>query len=205
MTTLTIAVTKGKGTVDIDTDKLPDAVYAAALAEGLKVLVNKGMSKITKAELGDEETVKKEAMLKAASNVEAILAGTIKLAGAPKAGQKASGIVMTEARRLAKNLVKDAMKQAGIKISHVEPKEITAAANALLAEDPSIIETAKANVEARSKTPIAIDVSKLVHTSPALVAKAEAKKAAAKSTLSAKQAGMVAKAKPKAGNQPTAH
>ncbi len=206
MAKLQIPVTKSKGTVEIDTDNIPDEVYQEALLQGLKVLVNRGMSKITKAELGDEATVKTEAQVKAEKNVEDIKAGKIKFSGTKV--KKASGAVMTEARRLARNLVKDEMKRLGIKISHVEASEITKAANALLAEDDSIVEQAKVNIAEREakveKTGLAIDVKALVQTSPELVAKAEARKAKPKAEgqLSAKQAGMVAKAKPAA--QPTA-
>lgn len=198
MPTIIVPVVKGKATMEIETDpsKLPDAVYAEALALGLKELVNRGMSKVTAAAFPNEEERKAEAMRIASENVEKIYKGDIKFSG-PKAA-KTSGVVMTEARRLAKALVKDGLKKAGIKISHVPAKEITAAANQLLAADPSILETAKANVEARSKTEIKIDVASLVKVDPALVAKAEEKKSSAKAAgqLSAKQAGKTAPRKP---------
>jgi hypothetical protein len=50
--------------------------------------------------------------------------------------------VMTEARRIARNLVKAQLKQAGVKISYVESSEITKVAT-LSAADPSILEQAK--------------------------------------------------------------
>jgi hypothetical protein len=43
--------------------------------------------------------------------------------------------IMTEARRLAKNLIKDEMKRQGIRISYVEAKDITALANELLLDE----------------------------------------------------------------------
>lgn len=204
MAVLSVPITKGKASMEIDTEKLPDAVYAEALLQGLKVLANRGMSKITKAELGDDETVKTEAMVKAAANVEDIMAGKIKFTGQKKA-KGASGAAMTEARRLARNLVKDEMKRAGIKISHVEASEITKAANALLDADPALVEQAKANIEAREQVPVKdmIDIKSLIQESPELVAKANARKAKSKETLSAKQAGMV-KAKAKGKGQSAA-
>lgn len=204
-TIMSIAVTKSGNSVDVDTSKLPDDVYREALLQGLKVLINRGMSKVTKEALPDDAARKAEADHLAGVNVEKLYSGDVKLTGAKAKSAKASGAVMTEARRLAKNLVKDAMKANGIKISHVAASEITKAANALLEADPSIIDTATKNLADREKTPVAIDITKLIHTDPALVAKAEAKKAADKANrpLSAKQAGKVAPRK-KGSTQPQA-
>ena len=196
MSVMSIQVTKGKGSVDLDPDTLPIEVYAEALRLGLKELVNRGMSKITVAKLEGEELAKAQAaaMEKATENVEAIKAGKIRYTG-QKSATKASGEVMTEARRIAKNIVKDQIKKAGGKISHYEAKEITAAANQLIEAQPEIIETAKTNLEARKAAPVKIDIASLVKESPKLVAKAEENKAKKKGQLSAKQAGLVAKRK----------
>lgn len=194
--------------VEVDTAKIPDEFYREALLLGMKELVSRRMSKLTKSNITNEDERKAEIVRVAHENVELIYANDsakIKLStGSKKSATKASGAVMTEARRLAKNLVKDAMKANGIKISHVAASEITKAANALLDADPSIIATAEANLKAREATPVAIDITKLIHTDPALVAKAEAKKAADKANrpLSAKQAGKVAPRKK--GQQPQA-
>lgn len=205
MTVMAIPCTKGKTSIDIDTDKLPEDVYAEALRQGLKVLLNRGMSKITKAELGDQATVEKEANLKGAANLEAIYGGSIKFSGT-KAKSGVSGAVKTEAMRLARNLIKDGMKQAGIKISHVEASEITKAARELLEGDPSIIETAKTNLEERSKVPVADTLLKSIKISDKKVAAAEKRKAEKATQLSAKQAGMTVKAKGKGKPaQATAH
>jgi len=189
MTILNVACTKGKATVEIDTDKLPEEVYKEALLQGLKVLLNRGMSKITKEQHTDPEALKAEAMLKAAKNVDDLYAGKVKITGG-KAKSGVSGAVMTEARRLAKNAVKDAIKRAGKKVSHVEAKEITRAANQLLTEDPSFIEKAKVNIADREAAPISDSLISSIAISPKLVEKAEARKA--KDQLSAKQAGKVA-------------
>lgn len=187
MAMMNVPVTKGKTTVAIDTDLIPTEVYAEALLQGLKVLVNRGMSKITKETYPQAEELVAAATAKANENAADILAGKVKLSGAkPKA---ASGAVMTEARRLARNLVKDEMKRQGIKISHVEASEITKAANALLAEDPTLIETAKANLEERAKVPVKINVA-AIPISDKKVKAAEARKA--KDQLSKTQAGKVA-------------
>lgn len=202
MAIMQVPVTKGQGVVEIDTDALPEAVYAEALLQGLKTLLNRGQSKITVAELGDKDTVKKEAMIAADKQKAKILSGDIKFSGKAKA-TKVSGAVNTEAMRIARNRVKDAIKAAGMKISHVKASEITTAAKELLAQDQSIVAEAEANLATRSATPLPIDIKSLVKEDPKLVAKAEAKKAAdaANKPMSAKQAGLVKGRKPKA--QPT--
>jgi hypothetical protein len=192
MAIMSVPITKGKTTLDIDTETLPEDVYREVILQGLKVLMNRGTSKITKEFYPDSEEMKAAAVKTAEAQIEALKTGKIKFSGSSKV-KKASGAVMTEARRLARNMVKDAMKEAGYKISHVEASEITKAANALLEADPSLVETAKANLEERAKKPMAIDIKSLVKESPKLVAKAEEKKAKAKASapLSAKQAGKV--------------
>lgn len=205
MAIVQVPVVKGKGMVDIDTEKLNDDMFRAVVEAGLKVLVNGGTSKITKATYSDEAELKAAAMAKAEERVKELLEGTLKVPGR-KAAKKASGAVMTEARRLAKAHVKDLMRKAGIKISHVDAKEITGAANALLESMPELIEEAKANIEAREKTEVAgkIDIASLIKINPTKKAKADAEAKAKKETLSAKQAGMTAKAKKKSPAQASA-
>lgn len=206
MAILKIPVVKAKGQfTEIDDERLPDDVYREALTLGLKVLVNRGTSKITKPLYeGDEQKMAEAAMKKAEEQVELIYTSKIKFTGQKKA-KGASGAVMTEARRLAKNLVKDQIKAAGLKISHYEASEITKAANALLDSEtgPSIIEQAKANLAERDNIKPALDITGLIAPSAKKVAAAEAKKK--DKPLSAKQAGKTAPRKKKApAVQPTA-
>ena len=206
MAIMQVPVTKGKGIVEIDTDSLPEAVYAESLLQGLKTLVNRGQSKITVKELGDAETVKKEAMLAAEKQKEKILSGDIKFSGKAKA-TKVSGAVNTEAMRIARNRVKDAIKASGKRISHYTAKDISAAAKSLIEADPSIIADAEAALAKRSEIPVATDLLAMLKEDPTLVAKAEKKKAeAAKDKpLSAKQAGLVKGRKVKAEPAHTSH
>ena len=201
MAIVQVPVTKGKGFIDIDTDNIPEDVYREVVLQGLKAIVNRGTSKITKEAYPDPEEMKAAAMATAEKQVELVKTSKIKFSGASKV-KKASGAVMTEARRIARNLVKDAIKAAGHKISHYGASEITAAANAYIDKDPSILEMAKAAIEEREKKPAAIDIMSMVKESPKLVAKAEEKKAKAKAdgTLSKTQAGKVAQRKK--GDQP---
>jgi hypothetical protein len=203
---ITIALKNGAGTVDVDTSALPDDVYREALMQGLKTIAERAMSKITKEAYPNEAERKAAIHAKAEANIADMYAGKTKITG-KAAAEKPKGAVMTEAMRLARNLVKDFMKSKKIKISTVKASEITKAAGVLLDKDPSIIETAKANLAARAAQPITVDLSALIHADPALVAKADAKakKAAADKPLSKTQAGKVAPrakgAKPKAKPQ----
>lgn len=192
-TGITFALKNGAGEVTVDTAQLPDEVYREALMQGLKVLAERAMSKITKEAYPNEAERKAAIKAKAEANIADMYAGKTKITGRA-AVKKASGAVMTEAMRLARNLVKDAMKANKIKISHVKASVITAAAKAAIENDPSILVTAEANLKAREATPIKINIAGLIHEDPELVAKDEAKKAKAKAEkpLSAKQAGKVA-------------
>lgn len=204
MAILNVPITKAKDTVQIDTDALPTEVYAEAMLLGLKELANRGMSKITKASTKDEDELKSLAAVQAQKNVAAIMEGTIRFSG-KKAKSGESREVMTEALRLAKNLVKDGIKAAGMKISHVKASEITVAAKELLASDETLVEQAKANLAERAAKPIKIDIKALIKEDPKLVAKAQKAAAEKKATkpLSATQAGKV---KPRARAQgQTAH
>lgn len=188
---ITFALKNGAGEVSVDTSKLPDDVYREALMQGIKVLAERAMSKITKAAYPDEAERKAAIHAKALVNIEDMYAGKTKITG--QKAVKVSGVVKTEAMRLARNLVKDAIKRANKKISHYKASEITTAAKALLEQSPEILATAEANLKAREAAPAKINVMSLIKEDPALVAKAEADNAKKKANkpLSAKQAGKV--------------
>jgi hypothetical protein len=192
-TELSFALKNGAGEISVETGRLPESVYREALMLGLKAISERGMSKLTKEAYPDEAERKAAIKTKAEANVQDMYAGKVKITGVAKV-KKASGAVMTEAMRLARNLVKDAMKANSIKISHVKASEITAAAKALLEQDSSILTTAEANLAAREAKPATIDIKSLIKVDPGLVAKAEAKAAEAKAKrpLSKTQAGKVA-------------
>ena len=198
MAELQIPNTKAKGEfITIDTDKIPVDVYTEAMLQGLKVLLNRGTSKIVKAAFKTEAELKAAAMEKANEQLELIMSSKIKFTGQKKAAG-ISGAVRTEAMRLAKALVKDELKRQGFKLSHIEASEITKVAKEYLEASPELLEQAKANIEARSAVSVGekINVKALVKESPTLKAKADAKKAG---TLSATQAGKVkTRARPQA-------
>lgn len=204
-TLITFALKNGAGEISVDTAKLPDEVYHEVLMQGLKVIAERAMSKITKEAYPDEAERKAAIKAKAEENVADMYSGKTKITGAAKV-KKASGAVMTEAMRLARNLIKDAMKANKIKISTVKASEITKTAKALLDSDPSILKTAEENIKQREATPVKIDIKALIHADPELVAKDAAKKAKAKADkpLSKTQAGKVAPRAKGAKPQPQA-
>jgi len=205
-TIVSIALKNGAGNIEVDTARLPDDVYREVLMQGLKVIAERNMSKLTKEAYPDETQRKAAIHDKALANVEDMYAGKTKITG-KVAVKKASGAVMTEAMRLARNLVKDAMKANKIKISTVKASEITKTAKLLLDQDPSILAQAEENLKQREATPVKIDIKSLIHVDPELVAKAEKKAAEAKASkpLSAKQAGKVAPRAKGAKPQPQAN
>lgn len=197
MGTLNVSVTKAKKTIEIDTDKLPQAVYEEALLQGLKHLMNQGNTKITKATYPNPDELQAKAWEAAEARREALYAGKIRIMGA-KSDDKVPGVVMTEARRIARNLVKDEMKKQKIKVSYVAASEITKLANALIAANPAIVDQAKESIAAREKQIAGItglDQVKNLTEDPKKIAAAEAAKA--KATASAAEAGKtLTKAKP---------
>lgn len=190
MPTLPVPITKGKGTVEIDPALLPDSVYRYAMIQGLKVLANRGMTKITKGGYASEDEYHAAAMAKAAENVEAIMAGKIRMVGVT--ADKTSGKVMTEALRIARAMIKDQLKAKKVKVSLIAASEITKAAKALVAQSPDILDKAKAAIADReaeaSKVANLVDVSSIPLDPARVKAAEEASKA-----LSATQAGKVEK------------
>jgi hypothetical protein len=184
-----IPVVKAKATLEIMTGKLPEHVYREALTLGLKQILNRGQTKLTKEAYPDPAQLKAAALEKAQETLEAMYAGKIRVVGGKSAGDKVPGVVMTEARRIARTLVKEEMKRTGIKVSHVEAKDITKLANALIAQEPWIVEQATEEVNKRGSKKVKIDVSS-IPISRKKVEALEAKKAA--KVVSATQAGMIA-------------
>jgi len=200
MTEMHIPVTKaGPGqTVLIDTDKVDEGIYVKALFEGFKALVNGGASKLTpysKATNDDERAkFRAAAMELAEARVVQMNDGTLKVGRGASKSDDVPAAVKVEARRIAKELIKDTIKKNGGKVSHYKPSEITAAANDLIADPtngPGFIEMAKENLANRKKSNIAITLPTLKED-PKMVAKAEEAKLQKKAkTLSVAQSGKV--------------
>jgi hypothetical protein len=203
-----IPVTKGKKELEINTGDLPEESFIEIVALGLKTFLNKGMGDVKTKDLEGEALAKAqtEALKFANDNLAKLLSGEFKKSASKAA--KVAGKVMTEAKRLARNFVKDQLKAAGEKVSHYPAAEITKAAVALIEADASWVKMAEDSLEQTAKQKATIDL-KSIHADPKLVAKANEKKKEKKPPLSATQAGIVApRAKPQVGGQgprPTAH
>lgn len=194
--------------VEVNTDTfVNDEIYLAIFAEGLKACLNSKMAKVgavTKLEGDDLAKAHALALEIANKNLAALLDGTFKFPG-QKSKTPEPREVVNEAMRLAKDFILDQIKAAGMKPSHIPPKDVTAAAKKLVEEKDSVyIERAKEKVAQRNAAPLTIDLSALgIHADPEKVKKAEDAKAKRKETLSAAQAGktkprVAAKAKPTA-------
>lgn len=197
----------GNKKIPVDVSQLNDQMFKMVVEAGLEALLNTKMSKVKSGKALEEldDKAKAEfldmAMEKAEENLAKLYDGTFKkgrAATTDASGKKIDAKTMTEAMRLARNVVRDGIKAAGGKISHYAASDITEAAKEILANDPSILEEAKANLAKRTATPAKVDISALIKPSPKLVKAAEAKAAEAKEeraknkgTLSATQAGKV--------------
>lgn len=177
-----IKVAKAGQDVEIFWDELSNDVKMHIIEHGLGKVLNAATAKVTKTTQPDADKLKAEAYNLAMKKLDSLKAGTI---GRKKAASGASGKVMTEARRLAKIIIKAAIKEAGGKISDYEAKEITEAANEYIKENPDVIKKAEASIasaEAVAKGS-KIDTSKIKVSSTKVAARekknAEARKASA--------------------------
>jgi len=176
MQPVTIEIKGDAGSLTVDPSKLPDEIYAAVFAAGLKAFLEKNMTTYTKAKHPDPKARSAAIFAQAQQNLEAMYQGKTKL---PK-GKEAAGVareVMTEALRLAEKLVKDWMKANKIKIADVPKAELKAKAKELVAADASLIETAKANIESRKTITLSPTLFEGIKVDPVLSA-ANADKAA---------------------------
>ena len=207
-----ILITKAKRMLAVTPDMISEKMFEEVIYRGLADILNSGMSKITVKDLEGEELAKAQeaAFGKAEDNLKSLMDGKIKHKGARGGASKSkvSREVTTEAMRLARDIIKDQIRADGGKPSHYKASDISKWAKELLEADATYYEQAVATLEARKTTPIKISIAGL-KPDPALVAKDEKKKAAAKpkagGQLSAKQAGKLAPPRSKPQQAHTAH
>lgn len=198
MAILQIPITKaGNKPIPVETDTLGDAMVELIYREGLKVLLNAKMSKVSVAKLvgKDLEDAQAAAYEIGMKNFAALEAGTIVKGRTAAAKSGVPAEVRTEAMRLARAIVKDEARNAGLRPSLIPASEITAAAKQVLEDNPDLFAKAQENIDNRKSVTPKISLGGLKEDAK-LVKAADEKKAAAaaarKSTLSAKQAGKVA-------------
>ena len=187
---LRIPVIKAKGEyLDIQPDDLPIVVYKEIMIQGAKVVLNRGQTKITKAAYPNPADLRAAALAKAQETLEAMYAGKVRVTGGAKS-DKVPREVMTLARNKAKAVIKQQIKDAGMRIGVFKAKDITAAANSMLAENPDLIEKARQEWEEMREVKVkGFDVASL-KPSQELIAAAERKKQ--EKVLSAAKTGQVA-------------
>jgi hypothetical protein len=201
---LTTTLKGGAGEITVNISQLPDETYQAIIAKGLEVFFasanggTKAIAGVTKLEGAELAARQKEIVAAATKTKEQLEAGIVP--GAKR--EKASGAVNTEAMRLAKNMVKDLIRNSGQKIGAYSAKEHTAAAKVVLERNPQLLKLAAKNIADRAteaKGSKALDLKGLfgakaesdeVKAKPKVAPKRTAK--GDKPPLSAKQAGMVA-------------
>lgn len=204
--TIRVPIAKGGRNVfiDVSSEELNEAFdsnpgfLSLLIAEGLKTVLNSRMSKLaapSKLEGSAAEDNKTAALAQAAKNLADAKSGALKKKAAAGKDSGLDRATQTEALRLAKDAVKDQIRKAGMKISHVSPKQITEAAKKFVETQPEFIEKAKENLAARAEIKVDVSISDLISVDPTLVAKAEKEAAERKDErqLSAKQAGKTIK------------
>lgn len=204
MAKLNIPISKGKDLfIEVDSDDLMDEAFPAevfkeVLYQGLKQVLNRGMSKLasTKGMEGEKQVEGNAALAEQAQkNWEACKANEIRVTGGKAKTKGLDRAVKNEAMRLARLWIKDALKANGEKISHYGGKEITAAAEKLLASEQGepVLALARENVEkqAGKEKEVGIDLSGL-KPDPKLVKAAEEKAKKPKKEI---PAGVIAKAR----------
>lgn len=203
MPTFVIKIPKAGANVSVDWDALPDNVKLHVIEQGLGKLLNAATTKITAALVPDEAERKAQALSLANKRLDGLNAGKVTSRASSKDG-KVSGVVMTEARRLAKNIIKAQIKAAGEKISHYEAKAITEAANAYLSEHPELIESANASIEASKALAATAGVNvQAIPVSQEKVKKSAEKLAKARAETAAKNAGKPGSQKSATKGKPT--
>lgn len=172
------ATQKGEeaGFVEVCIDDLPNDVLIGVYFEGCKKFVNMGMTKLTGPK---SQASREEAIEIAQANVQKMYEGKVRLPSGVRTKVK-TGALRTEAMRIARLEVKDALKRAGEKVSYYSAKDISALATEYLESEAgeAIMQEAADNLKKREEGARggAIDISK-IKPDPTLKAKGEAKKA----------------------------
>lgn len=188
-TIIEVNVPKAKTKLKLNWDSLDLDTKLAIIQAGAEKIVQAATAKITKKDEPDETKMAVLALEAAEEKLEQIHSGKWKPGRKASVG-KVAGVVMTEARRLAKNIVKAQIKAANQRISDYEAKAITEAANLYLSEHEELIAQAQASIEASKNLASAAAVNvAAIPVSPSKVAKNNEKKAAAKAATLAKNAG----------------
>ena len=198
MPILKIAIAKGgKGAFyEVDSDIILSEdfsreAYQRIIEEGLKALLNTRMTKLkapTKLEGEEFEENQQAALEQAAENFKDLCANKLVKKSSAKAKSAVPREVMTEAVRLAREVIRNELSRAGKKVSLIAASDITREAKALVEMDETYISMARKAIEERAQIAAGVLNLSSITESPTKVAKAEKAKAERKAQLSAKQA-----------------
>jgi hypothetical protein len=194
-----------KAFIAVDTSTIPPDMWDIVVMKGLEAVLGARMSKVgavTKLKGKELEDAQALALKIANENFAKMMAGTLKAKAKGKSSDGTPREVTTEARRQARQVVMNEIKRSGGKPSQYAAKDITGAADQLIASDPSYIEKARLALEERANITSAIDISTFIKADPKKVAKAA--EAKANKPLSATQAGRVAPRRKPAQSQASA-
>lgn len=76
---VSVPIAKGGAPIEVDINQIPQHVWDEVVLQGLKAVLTRGMSKITKEAIPDETKRKAEAMTKAKANLDDMYAGKTKV------------------------------------------------------------------------------------------------------------------------------
>lgn len=188
-TAMKIKISKAKADLVVDFQSLPVEVQLYIVEQGLSKVLNSATAKETAATTPDETQRGLNAMGLAEKKLDSLKAG--KLVARKSSGDgKTPAVVMTEARRLAKNIVKAGLKAKGKKISDFTAKAITEAANLYLADHKELVDQAKASIDAAAALAASAEVNvDAIPVDPVKVAAREKANADKRAETAAKNAG----------------
>lgn len=166
----------------------PEDVLREILMQGLKVLINRGQTKLPSTKGMKPGAQKEQAVKDILAAVEKqwqnCLEGKVRITGGKT--KKATGAIKVEAMRIARQRIKDSLKAKGKKLSYYTAKEITQAAERYLAgaHGAAIMQLAEEQIKAREsqlqQVSAGIDLTEGLKEDAKLVAKAQEKAAKAK-------------------------
>ena len=178
-----IPISKGKELfIDVDVAKImneaPEEALKEIIFQGLKQVLNRGMSQkfaSSKKAANDAEAEKNNKALhaKAEANLADVWANKVRVTGGKAKTKGADRALNVEAMRLARIAVKEELKRLGKKVSKYKAKDITIAAQGVLAGEhgAAILAKAKANLAEPTEELAKIDLAGLKED-PELVKKA---------------------------------
>lgn len=167
----TISLKCGAGSVVLeDIDAVDANTFRYIIQQGLETIVNtsggiaKQLAGFTKLTGKDADERKAKIVALANETIANLVKGTVKKKGAKSKADKADSAVMSEAVRIAKEMIKDHLRSQGIKLSSRKQSEITKAAKDVVEANPDLLKKAAANLAERAegaKTTAKLDLKTL--------------------------------------------